>query len=561
MGNTADIVYFISSWFTIWFVIEFILFVVLFGIFLFWCKPIIKADLWKKIVWFSQDSKRVVFFLSVFLLVSNLIYLFIAQPLPIYADEFSFIFQAETFLEGRLTNPTPEYWEHFETFFIVQKPYFVSKFPPGQALFLALGKLLFNNYIIGIWISFYLACLAVYFMLKQWTTNVWAFLGTLAVASNGQFLNIWSNGYWGGAIAMMGGALLFGTIKAMVERKTTVRDGIFVAIGVSLLAYSRPYEGLFCCFLLLIPIVKYRLWQKISLNNFIFKLAGPAVIVLFFTLGFLLHYNKVITGGYLSLPYNLYHSQYETARSFVFQKPHPEREYLHADMESFHKNEAKIFFQRKTVAGFFKGVFVKIFTYTRFYIRMAFLLPFVFLLFTRKNFWEKYALAIFVVLLFSNFLSTWEQHHYLAPVTGIGIFLVIAGLKKLLNSKFTYKQQYINTVVAMLLLSPILGFVSHYRNEKSKFTKYKVDITNTLNQNSKKDLVFIRYNDSSGKSTHSWNYNNPNLEQNDVIWARDMGSEKNHQLMEYYNDRNIYFLIGDKFPYVLKEYNPAITQN
>src|SRR5579863_4001281 len=65
-------------------------------------------------------------------------------PLPAVHDEFSYIFAAKTFLLGRVANPTPPLWVHFEPFHILSTPTYTSIFPVGQGLLLAAGQLLFG---------------------------------------------------------------------------------------------------------------------------------------------------------------------------------------------------------------------------------------------------------------------------------------------------------------------------------------------------------------------------------------------------------------------------------
>jgi len=98
-------------------------------------------------------------------------------PLPYVHDEFSYLLAGDTFAHGRLTNPTPADWEHFESMHILVRPSYQSKYPPGQGLFLALGQVVFGHPIWGVWISTALACAAGCWMLYAFASSPWALLG------------------------------------------------------------------------------------------------------------------------------------------------------------------------------------------------------------------------------------------------------------------------------------------------------------------------------------------------------------------------------------------------
>ena len=82
--------------------------------------------------------------LAVILLRAALLPLF-PIPLPFVPDDFSFLLASDTFVHGRLTNPTPAMWTHFESIHITMQPTYQSMYFPGQGLLLAAGQVLFHQ--------------------------------------------------------------------------------------------------------------------------------------------------------------------------------------------------------------------------------------------------------------------------------------------------------------------------------------------------------------------------------------------------------------------------------
>ena len=121
-------------------------------------------------------------------------------------DEFSYLLAADTFAHGRLTNPTPPFPEHFETPHVLVRPTYMSKYPPGQGIALAIGQLFTTQPIIGVWLSSAAAAAAIYWMLLGFIPAPWSLLGGLAAAIHPQML-AWSQTYWGRSVAVLGSAL------------------------------------------------------------------------------------------------------------------------------------------------------------------------------------------------------------------------------------------------------------------------------------------------------------------------------------------------------------------
>src|SRR6202044_446014 len=167
--------------------------------------------------------------------------LFLGVPLPHYHDEFSYLLAADTFAHGRLTNPPHPMWVHFETFHVIWQPTYMSMYPPGQGLILAMGEVLGNPWI-GQLLASALMCAAVCWMLQGWIPARWALLGGVLVVARLGLLSYFTNGYWSACLPAVGGALILGALPR-IQHGTRKIHAVVMGVGLFILANTRPYEG------------------------------------------------------------------------------------------------------------------------------------------------------------------------------------------------------------------------------------------------------------------------------------------------------------------------------
>src|SRR5712691_102570 len=62
------------------------------------------------------------------------------EPVPRVHDEFSYRLMSDTFVLGRVANPTVQLAEFFDTFHVLMSPAYSSKYFPALGVFLAIGQ-------------------------------------------------------------------------------------------------------------------------------------------------------------------------------------------------------------------------------------------------------------------------------------------------------------------------------------------------------------------------------------------------------------------------------------
>jgi hypothetical protein len=273
------------------------------------------------------------------------------RPVPVAPDEFSYLLTADTFAHGRLTNPTPPMWQHFETPEELLRPTYQSKYPPAQGLFLAMGRRLSGSALAGVWLGSALFAIAICWMLRAYVPAEWALYGAVLASFRFAFFGEWAQSYWGGMLAAAGAALLYGAVGRLKKPASAGSPSALEAggpaapeitptalaagaVGALLLANTRPFEGLLvalpAAFLVARSFVQ---WLRCRLR--MLPKVLPAVLILAAGIAFMLRYNQRVTGYPFRLAYQEYQRQYDPVPNFVFQHLHPMPEFHDSVMEAF----------------------------------------------------------------------------------------------------------------------------------------------------------------------------------------------------------------------------------
>ena len=503
----------------------------------------------------------VVFSVSISL---NILLASIQTPLPWIHDEFSYLLGSDTFANGRLTNPTHPLSEHFESFHILSRPSFTSKYPPASAISMAAGQVLTGYPIVGLWVILALGCVATYWMLRVWTTPIWALWGGLLIALNGPILHAWGQSFWGGGMAFLGGALLYGGARRIINDAKT-RDAILCGIGLVVLANSRPMEGLFVSLPMFAALLGWLFTSsRFSLKR---KLACAVLPVVLIGVGGLLamgKYNHAVTGDATKMPYQVHDKTYSASSMLIWKKPNEPEPFVHERMERFYFEFGRERQMKLRETGIFlNNVRLK------FWLLWYFFLPGLGLSLLgywslRKDHWLLLGMLTLGGLLFVESLlaSSWMFPHYLAPALPLFLALTVNSLRRMRTWNRNTTSKFLSgaVIVRVVLIFAILKFVPvlvHTMRPKRVHPRNLIE--RTLSKLPKDDLVIVSYSDEY-PTTEEWVYNASDIDASPVVWARDMGTEQNAKLLEYFANRKVWrwhLEIDDTL--ILQERNPDGT--
>lgn len=480
-------------------------------------------------------------------------------PQPRWNDEFSYLLAADTFAHGRLTNPMHPMWIHFESFHIIVRPTYMSMYPPAQGLVLAAGQLLGNPWIGQLLITAAM-CSALCWMLQGWLPARWALFGAVLAALRLGVLSYWMNSYWCASVAALGGALVVGAWPRL-RRKVSPTSAILMALGLAILANSRPYEG----FVLAIPMALAMLFwlmgpYRPQLRRSVPRVILPIVFVLLMAALGTSYYYFAVTGNPFRMTYQVNRETYAMAPYFLWEKPRPEPEYHHEIFHTFYEWELTRFKDSLTLKGYLKSTGVKVEQWWQLYLGPAMTLLLLALPWTIRDRKMRLPLLVLGCMAVGFSVQTWTLPHYFAPATAL-LYLVITQCARHLQ---LWKRRarlgqslvvLIPIVGCALIMLRVTAVVAHAPIEPAwpRGNLQRPRILHQLERMPGPQLVIVKYGPHHDVDWE-WVWNSADIDRSKIVWARDMGAAGNQELLDYFKDRTVWQLNGDEPVPDLKPY-------
>lgn len=483
-------------------------------------------------------------------------------PKPFVQDDFSFLLQADTFASGRLTNPTPAMWMHFETVHETMRPTYQSMYFPAQGLVMAAGKVVLGHPWYGILIMTALMCASICWMLQAWLPPSWALLGGVIVVLRIGLFSYWIDSYSGaGSIIALGGALILGGLPRFMKT-LRLRYSVLMAVGVVLLDTSRLYEGMLLCIPVCVVLIRWALFGRDRPSGVLLlrRTALPLLIIVA-GVAWMGYYDFRAFGSPLKLPYTVDRAEYAVAPYFIWQSERPEPAYHNDDLRRFYNGPELITFRKiHRPLGFVPETLLKVLRAMLFYAGVALLVP---LIMVRRVFLDRRIRFLMVcvgVLAVGQLVEIYLIAHYVAPFTAAFYAIGLQAMRHLWawrpEGQPVGKALVRATVALCVLLCGVRAFAEplgielpvwpaaweanwYGRGEHSGEPRFNVE--RRLEGLPGQQLVIVRY-PSNYVPLDEWVYNAADIDHSKVIWARDLGAAENEELIRYYKDRTVWLV-------------------
>ncbi len=484
-------------------------------------------------------------------------------PRPGVHDEFGYLLIADTFAHGRMSNPTPPNWKPLEAFHIMQTPTYQSQYPIGYPALLALAQVAFKNPWWAVYLTTALMCGAITWMLQAWLPPYWALIGGLFVALRFALFSYWMNSLWGGSLAALGGALVFGALPRVTKRFGRARffhadpilgASILLAVGLAMLSSTRPFEGCVICLPVAAVFLQWLLAQRgNSLRHAVWHALMPCVVVLGATAAITLYYQYRVTGHALESPYSAAIRQFHPNPPLIFQKSRPAPHYDHVEMRFVYLYYEA---QMHDPYSYLHALKERMKWYWQFYIGPLMTLPLFASMLTVRDRRLKLVWVSIIFLAVAVLVENWTQVHYVAPGFCLFVLLMLQGARRIKGVRigsYAAGARIVRVLpVVCLLMLGLRAFAFSESDEaqgvrwppnwsySSQRVHNREEIEDKLSSLPGQHLVLARYRYPFHNYNNELVFNGADIAGSKILWARSMDVKQNCSFVQTYRGRRLW---------------------
>jgi hypothetical protein len=523
---------------------------------------------------FARDRRRAILAAALFPMIARLLMLpWFPPPTPAIHDEFSYLLQADTFAHGRVANPTPPYWQHFESEYVLLQPTYASQYQPAQGLALALGQVAMRNAWWGVWLSVGVMFGAIWWALTFVMPNAWALAASMGAGLQFGIFGLWMNSYFGGAVAATAGALIMGALARMPERRKQRSSAALCAFGVVILFASRPFEAIIWSVVSLaflefhlrkrlaadgVPESRFRLYSRLLPSFLVVFLAGASALA---------WYNWRITGDPLNPPYLEYQRIYGTPQPYWWGKPLHITSFSYPEIRDNYLNQLHLYDDHYSLWSTFDSERRRLRDFWRFFVGPFFTPGLIFIgyIFRDRRIRPWLWASIPFVVDKATYHAWFPAQN--APATVL-IVLVMAQCWRHLHAAWRTRRMgamICNQLAAAFVICVALGGIGRAVEPilpgtlrhlpplwESLYPRGRLrdNVTAILEKTPGKHLVFVKYS-ADHCFCEEWVFNGADIRNQRIVYARPYTPESDAALARYLDDHDVWVIEPDEQPYRL----------
>jgi hypothetical protein len=444
-----------------------------------------------------------------------------------------------------------------------------------QGVFLATGRLLSGSPFAGVLLSVAIMCGAIVWMLQGFMPAEWALLGgSLAVMHFGVF-TYWADSYMGGAPAAIGGALAVGAFFR-IKREPGARNGTILGLGISILAHSRPYEGFVLSAIICVTLFYW--WLRLPAAErsvTLFRAFVPFLLTLLIAGMATGYYYWRVTGNPFLTPYQVVWHTYGMGPNFLWQSLRPQQESgLRHDALAhyFYTWETQNYLKMRALKSLLEEWGVRTVINWGFFFGPSLSMPLIVVVATAPYGFRwrqleastRFVLGSITIMGAALAVEVFPYSHYVAPITCLIIALIVLSIRQLRMHKsfgLCLSRAIPVLCVVVLVIRAAAGplhipltpsfMPSIYNADHEKVSGNLVE--EHLQRIPGQHLVMVHYPVGSD-DWMGWVHNEADIDHSRIVWAWDMGADKNRELVDFFGGRYVWMVDAGGPEPVLKPY-------